>query len=215
MANVGPSTTYSYAVDQLGGTSLQTWIPNAALFPLIGHGSSFVVDWSASLATLLLVPPRSTEVIIGGQAINGVGSSLFLLSIPTGMEIVPADRRNLAQGLMGLINGVISIIALVTGGAFAKMSADGWRWAYLLNAIFFGVSGISLMLLYKPPATRLRSENSTRACDMLRSIDFIGILLLLCAVIGLVTPRTWGGNAYPWNSARVIPVLKPLVVAMA
>lgn len=36
MANVGPSTTYSYAVDQLGGTSLQTWIPNAALFPLIG-----------------------------------------------------------------------------------------------------------------------------------------------------------------------------------
>lgn len=36
MANVGPATTYSYAVQQLGGASLQTWIPNAALFPLIG-----------------------------------------------------------------------------------------------------------------------------------------------------------------------------------
>lgn len=85
------------------------------------------------------------------------------------------------------------------------MSADGWRWAYFFNAIFFGVSGISVMLLYKPPATRLRRENST--CDVLRSMDIIGISLLLCAVIDLVTSLTWGGNAYSWSSARVIALL--------
>lgn len=44
-----------------------------------------------------------------------------LLAIPTSMEIVPADRRSLAQGLMGLINGVISIIALVTGEIYLEM----------------------------------------------------------------------------------------------
>lgn len=36
LANVGPSSTYSYAVLELGGSTLQSWIPNAALFPLIG-----------------------------------------------------------------------------------------------------------------------------------------------------------------------------------
>lgn len=36
LANVGPSTTYSYAVSQLGGKSIGSWIPNAGLFPLIG-----------------------------------------------------------------------------------------------------------------------------------------------------------------------------------
>lgn len=36
LANVGPATTYSYAVAQLGGASIGSWVPNAGLFPLIG-----------------------------------------------------------------------------------------------------------------------------------------------------------------------------------
>lgn len=36
MANIGPSTTLSYAVNALGGSSISSWIPNAALIPLIG-----------------------------------------------------------------------------------------------------------------------------------------------------------------------------------
>lgn len=36
LANVGPSSTYSHAVAELGGESISSWIPNAALFPIIG-----------------------------------------------------------------------------------------------------------------------------------------------------------------------------------
>jgi hypothetical protein len=36
MANIGPATTYSYAVKALGRESISTWIPNASLFPIIG-----------------------------------------------------------------------------------------------------------------------------------------------------------------------------------
>lgn len=36
LANVGPSSTYSYAIEELGGTAIESWVPNAALFPLIG-----------------------------------------------------------------------------------------------------------------------------------------------------------------------------------
>ncbi|KAI0123720.1 major facilitator superfamily domain-containing protein [Xylariales sp. AK1849] len=219
MANVGPSTTYQYAVAELGGASLQSWIPNAALFPLIGLqpmwgalADRFGKRWFIVSGGLIGVvgnvvagTAKSTEVIIGGQAINGIGSSLFLLSIPTGMEIVPASHRSLAQGMMGLINGLASIMVLVTAGVFAKMSVDGWRWVFYFNAIFFGVSSISILLLYNPPATKLRRENSRR--EISKSIDFLGIVLLLCAVVDIVTSLTWGGNAYPWNSSRVIAFL--------
>jgi hypothetical protein len=36
LGNVGPSTTYPYAVAELGGKTKESWIPNAGLFPLIG-----------------------------------------------------------------------------------------------------------------------------------------------------------------------------------
>ena len=85
------------------------------------------------------------------------------------------------------------------------MSADGWRWVFHFNAIFYGLSGLLVMITYNPPPTLLRRENSIGA--ELRSVDYFGILLLLCGVIGIVTSLTWGGNAYPWKSARVIAML--------
>lgn len=36
MGNIGPSTTYHYVVDELGGAEIESWIANASLVPLIG-----------------------------------------------------------------------------------------------------------------------------------------------------------------------------------
>ena len=36
MGNIGPSTTYHYVVDDLGGAEMESWIANASLVPLIG-----------------------------------------------------------------------------------------------------------------------------------------------------------------------------------
>lgn len=74
----------------------------------------------------------SVKVIIAGQALTGVGASLFvcqpashllrseltkaqLLVIPAGMEIVSAKNRSFAQGGMGLVNGVVAIVGLIEG----------------------------------------------------------------------------------------------------
>lgn len=51
LANVGPSTTYSYAVAQLGGKSIGSWVPNAALFPLIGLQPLWVSEPCNDLCT--------------------------------------------------------------------------------------------------------------------------------------------------------------------
>ncbi|KIX05574.1 uncharacterized protein Z518_06446 [Rhinocladiella mackenziei CBS 650.93] len=47
-----------------------------------------------------------------------------------------------------------------------------------------------------------------------RWVYYIGILLLVLGVVGVVTLLTWGGNAYPWKSARVIAMLAVGVVLL-
>ncbi|CAH0033226.1 unnamed protein product [Clonostachys rhizophaga] len=219
MANIGPSTTYSYAVAEVGGESISTWIPNASLFPIIGlqpiWGSladRFGKKWfifsggvAGVIGNVVAGTASSTEVIIVGQAINGLGSSLYLLVIPTSMEIVPASHRSFAQGFMGSVNGLISIMILLASGAFAKSSTSGWRWVYYFNAIFFGIVAVSLLVFYHPPPTTLRRTNTTS--EALKSIDFAGVAMFLCGIISIVVALNWGGHAYPWDNSRVIALL--------
>ncbi|CAK7207033.1 hypothetical protein SEUCBS139899_009841 [Sporothrix eucalyptigena] len=222
MANIGPSTTYSYAVEVLGGASIATWIPNASLFPIIAlqpiWGSladRFGKKWfivaggvAGVVGNAIAGTANKTEVIIAGQALNGLGSSLYLLVVPAGMEIVPAKQRSFAQGFMGSINGLMSVMVLLVSGAFAKMStSSGWRWVYHLNDIFFGVVAILTILFYNPPPTKLLRESIHTNRSILKSIDFVGVILFICGMICLVIPLVWGGNAYPWNNARIIALL--------
>jgi hypothetical protein len=85
------------------------------------------------------------------------------------------------------------------------MSISGWRWVYFFDAIFYGVSGLLVLIIYNPPPTLLRRQNSINF--EIQTIDFFGILLLLCGVVGIITSLTWGGNAYLWNSAHVLSML--------
>ncbi|KAF2022832.1 MFS general substrate transporter [Setomelanomma holmii] len=215
LANVGPSTTSSFVAKSLSGSESSAWIPNAALFPLIGLqplwgalGDRFGKKWFMVTGGLFgvvgnIVAGRATTVrqVIAGQAINGIGSSLLLLVTPTSMEVVPAETRPYAQGFAAFINGIMAIIGL--------MSAGGWRWAYYFNAIFFGLSGLLITVFYHPPLTQLRREQSIMA--ELKSLDIIGVMLLLAGVICIVTALTFGGNIYSWDSPSV---MAPLVIGI-
>ncbi|KPM41468.1 hypothetical protein AK830_g5098 [Neonectria ditissima] len=219
MANIGPSTTLSYAVNALGGSSISSWIPNAALIPLIALqpvwgtlADRFGKRWFiftggvfGVVGNVVSGTAKSVEVIIVSQAITGVASSLFLLAIPASMEIVLARQRSFAQGLMGSINGVMAIAVLLVAGAFAKMSESGWRWVYYLNAILFGTCALGIVALYRPPPPRLRRDYSTKT--VLKSVDVVGIFLLVCGIVMIVTSLTWGGHAYPWNDSKVVSLL--------
>jgi hypothetical protein len=85
------------------------------------------------------------------------------------------------------------------------MSVSGWRWVYYFNAVFFGLSGLLVLLFYRPPPTLLRRENAVMS--EIRTVDYFGISLLLAGAIGVVLYLTWGGNAYAWNDAHVLATL--------
>lgn len=85
------------------------------------------------------------------------------------------------------------------------MSPSGWRWVYYLNAIFFGTCALGIITVYNPPPTRLRRELSTKTA--FKSVDLVGLALLVCGVVLVVTALVWGGHTYPWSDAKVISLL--------
>jgi hypothetical protein len=58
---------------------------------------------------------------------------------------------------------------------------------------------------HRPPPTKLRRELTT--ATEIRSLDFLGIPLLLLGIIGIVIALTWGDNTYAWGSSQVIAFL--------
>ncbi|KAL2782720.1 hypothetical protein BJX66DRAFT_345584 [Aspergillus keveii] len=209
IGTIGPGTTITQVTDNLGDKEDQSWIANVVLLPLIGFHPVwwFIVAGCASglIGSVVSGTAHKTTVVIGGQALNGFGGSLVLLGIPAGLEITPAKYRAYTMAIMTSFNNVLVISAQLTAGVFAGMSPEGWRRVYRYSTIFWGVGGLGVIFTYYPPPTRLRRENSM--IHELKSVDFIGIALLLSGVVLLVTALTWGGFSYPWRSAHVLSTL--------
>ncbi|KAL3460213.1 major facilitator superfamily domain-containing protein [Aspergillus heterothallicus] len=219
IATIGPGTTITQVTDNLGAKEDQSWIANVVLLPLIGFhpvwgqlSDRFGKKWFivagcafGLIGSVVSGTAHKTTVVIGGQALNGLGGSLVLLGIPAGLEITPAKYRAYTMAFMTSFNNVLVISAQLTAGVFAGMPPEGWRWVYRYSTIFWGVGGLGVIFTYYPPPTRLRRENSMIV--ELKSVDFIGIALLLSGVVLLVTALTWGGSSYQWRSAHVLSTL--------
>ncbi|KAH8696067.1 major facilitator superfamily domain-containing protein [Talaromyces proteolyticus] len=219
VASIGPGTTISQVTSDLGDQKVQSWIANVILLPQVGFhpvwgqlSDRFGKKWFivagcafGIIGSVVAGSATKTTVVIGAQALNGLGCSLVLLGIPAGLEITPAKYRAYTMAVMIIINNVLVIATQLSAGAFANMPPDGWRWVYHYSTIFWGLGGLGAAFFYHPPPTRLRRESTV--ADEFRSIDFAGIALLLSGVVLLVTALTWGGNSYPWKSVQVLPTL--------
>jgi len=64
LANVGPATTSSYVAKSLNGAASSSWIPNAALFPLIGLQPFWASSTSLSAPMLRLILCRAPWLTI-------------------------------------------------------------------------------------------------------------------------------------------------------
>ena len=73
---------------------------------------------------------------------------------------------------------------------------------------------VAIYFLYRPPPTGLRREMSAR--QVLRTIDFVGIIILVAGLVMITVALVQGGTFYPWSSARIIVllVIGPVLVAV-
>jgi EmrB/QacA subfamily drug resistance transporter len=144
--------------------------------------------FTAGSAAAALAP--SIQALVIARAAQGVGGAIVApLTLTILSAAVPQERRGLALGAWGGVNGLAVALGPVVGGAV--VSGISWQWIFWLN-VPIGVVLIPLALL------RL---NETHGPD--RALDLRGLVLASAGLFGIV----WGlvrGNGQGWGSPEIV-----------
>jgi len=87
-------------------------------------------------------------------------------------------------------------IGPILGGAFSEFAS--WRWNFWVNLPFIGISFILILIYLDVHNPRTGVIDGIKAIDWFGTLSFLGLVLML--LLGL----QFGGDLYPWNSAKVI-----------
>jgi MFS transporter, DHA2 family, methylenomycin A resistance protein len=149
---------------------------------ILGHRRVYLVGLSVFLSASLacgLAP--SIGVLIACRILQGIGAAVMT---PGTLAIVsrafPAEERGLALG----VYGGISSLGLVAGPLLGGLLVNGgsWRFVFFIN-VPVGIAAILMTLLFVP---------ETRAESSSPRVDWSGLLVLSCGLMGLLLALTRG-----------------------
>ncbi|KAK6348267.1 hypothetical protein TWF718_006074 [Orbilia javanica] len=193
-------------------------IPNCVLQAFMGELSDilgrkpFLITGMifGTAGTLVSSRANDLEMVIAGQVLNGIGLTLGYLAIPLVAEVVPKDKRPMLQGIAGMVAGLASIAGPIIQGAFIKHNVgginEGWRAGFYMSAGFFAMTLVLLVLFYHP-ATRPSADGGMSVGRRILEIDWLGVFLVASGLVLFLVGLQYGGNPYPWTSARVLCTL--------
>ncbi|ESZ93759.1 major facilitator superfamily permease [Sclerotinia borealis F-4128] len=199
--------------------ALASWIANGsflvvlALGPIFGSLSDRVgKKWFMVCGAIIGVvgsvisgKAENIHQIIGGNILSGAANAGCVISISAIQEIMPNIHRPWAIGFSQAMASAFVVLGTFLAAFFVKINtggAGGWRWAYYLNGIMYGVTAIAICLAYFPPPPRLGRHKMLKSITS--EIDYIGILLMSGSFASLIIGLTWGGTTYAWSSGKVI-----------
>ncbi|QLE72627.1 DHA2 family efflux MFS transporter permease subunit [Streptomyces rectiverticillatus] len=166
----------------------------AALGDRFGRRKLFVtglVIFTAASAAAALAP--GIEVLIAARAVQGVGAAITMpLTLTLLTAAVPADRRGLAYGIKGAVDGLAVAGGPLIGGALTEHIS--WQWIFWLNVPL----GLALIPLARLRLDESRAENAR--------LDLPGTLLVSGGLFGVVYGLI-NADAHGWTSPRVLIAL--------
>lgn len=163
----------------------------AALGDRFGRRRLFLVGltiFTAASAGAALAP--GIDSLIAARAVQGVGAAIMMpLTLTLLTAAVPADRRGMAYGIWGAVNGLAVASGPLIGGSLTEHIS--WQWIFWLNVPL----GLALLPLAR---LRLKESRGTGA-----PLDIVGTLLASGGLFGIVYGLV-RGPADGWTSGLVM-----------
>jgi EmrB/QacA subfamily drug resistance transporter len=203
------STAAPTIVDELHGLNLYAWIftayflASSVTVPVVGKLSDLFGRRPFYIGGLLIFLlgsiisglAQNMYELIGARALTGVGGgAMMALSVTTLGDIFSPRERGRWMGLIMSVFGLGSIVGPLLGGVITDHF--GWRWIFYVN-LPLGIFALAMLASTLP-----RVHRTGRV-----TIDWLGIILLVAAVLPFLIGLTWAGITYPWGSPQVLGTL--------
>ncbi|ORX69989.1 MFS general substrate transporter [Linderina pennispora] len=205
------SVIYIPVAEHFNDMQRASWIVNsylitsASMQPIYGKCSDIVgrVPILAAavmflfIGSLLCAVSNSMDMLIACRSIQGLGTAGLFTIVNVVIVDLYAERKR--GKLMGYSSSAWSLSAAsgaVIGGVLAEKGK--WRVAFWLNLTTSVLAGGVILTTIRVP-----KPSGTRR-EKLGRVDFGGSAISLVSIVLVLLALSWGGQQYPWSSARVI-----------
>lgn len=154
------------------------------------------------------VAPNSPTLIIG-RAITGIGAAGIGTGAYTIIAFVAEPRkRPMFTGTVGIAYGIASVLGPLVGGAFSDHVS--WRWCFYINLPIGGLSALIILFFFHAPSAAKPVKMSWK--EMLLRMDFLGVAMIIGALISYILALQYGGQTKAWNSREVVGLIVGFIV---
>ncbi|KAL8869614.1 MAG: hypothetical protein Q9174_004143 [Haloplaca sp. 1 TL-2023] len=131
---------------------------------------------------------RNMNELIAARALAGIGGGGMTTVVSILMsDVVPLRERGTWQGIINIIYAAGAGCGAPLGGVLADLFS--WRWAFLAQAPLCALAFVSVFFVLNLPR---KEEQGWQ--KMLARVDFIGCLVLVCAVFTMLLGFDRGSN---------------------
>ncbi|KFY01308.1 hypothetical protein O988_02806 [Pseudogymnoascus sp. VKM F-3808] len=156
-----------------------------------------------TLGAIIASVANNFTLLLAGRSIQGIGGGgLMALTYVIVTDMVTLRDRGKWFSIISLQWAIGSVTGPVLGGVFTEKYS--WRWIFWINLPFCLVVFITI-----PFSLKLNPKNGL-VIEKLKAIDWIGSVLFISSITGILIPLTWGGVMYDWKSWRT---LFPLILS--
>ncbi len=197
-------------VADLGGLHLYAWVYSAYLLsraislPIFGKLADLYNTKTLFLFSILLFLLSSIAAgmagnmafLVAARIFQGIsaGGNFALVYIVLSDVALPGKRARTISSA-ATIWGISSVIGPTLGGFIVTYFS--WRWIFFMNIPIGILSLIGIGMFLKESRSKRKEVH----------LDFAGITLLSCFVLGLLTLFITGGRDYDWLSPQILVLL--------
>jgi EmrB/QacA subfamily drug resistance transporter len=212
------ATALPQIIAQFGALSQYTFVATAYLItsvvviPIVGRlidlfGRKWFYIGGIGIfvgGSLLCGLSQSIWELIAFRALQGVGAGVMLANAFTIIgDLFPPAVRGKYQSFISIVFGLSAIIGPLVGGFLTDTL--GWPWIFFVN-VPLGAGIILLFIRYLP---------FRRPDRVGKTVDSLGILLVVLSVVPALAALSLAGSTSPWGSVPILAMLSSSAVAVA